>query len=136
MFWRKTKSDLEKGAPATVQRIPTGSVIETTLDPTASLAADRGQKDAYDVLLERLQRPKEDAGHDKKTSGKNDKKTTPLTTSALEVVHRLNLQQAKLDLYTDYYLLQTNEVIPFVKGEQRLLPTNLGESVSRYCKLR
>ena len=57
--------------------------------------------------------------------------------SHLEIAHQMNLQQAKLALYTDYYLndliRDSNEQLS-TDGEEILSPIGLSENVSRYCK--
>lgn len=132
--------DLEQGQQATTGQVVTpaatkeGTGTTITYVPNSNQARkDRHppQPEAYKRLLNSLQ-PESNADMYRADEGAESHIKFQLRgIPALEIMHRLSLQQAKLALYTDYYTTKVNEIIPC---EGVPTPSELNEHVSQYCE--
>lgn len=147
MYGGVAQSDLEQGEPAMTQQEATesGAVGSTTvMSPTTFIdAVPRTlpvlELEDYAAMRDLLRREHQT---NQNSNEESDEGQSPFTTrlhrTALDEMHRFNLQQAKLAVYTDYFEMKARtsaeKPIPLHLGET-LLSTNVSENVSRYGKL-
>lgn len=72
------------------------------------------------------------------TDGEGRRETFVWGDSILDEMHKLNIRQAKLAVYTDYYRLRAISLATVpklsIQAVEDLTPTDIGRNISRYGK--
>lgn len=138
-----SQPDLEQGQHATAERpndsaatAPTNDMLNEPV--TLIQSRDQAEKNqcpplpnTYENLIVRLQPERNDKSYGAKYTGQLDEINLIQKIPALEMMYRLNVQRAKLALYTDYYMIKVDKITSHGRAPSH---SELSVNISRYCK--